>query len=209
MMMTRIQISAFISLSLIYWVGMLFAQKAPLTWDLLLPFSSVVGAVSLTLLLFDTWAWKYWPINGFLIKRPVLHGTWKAELQSDWFDKATKKVVPVINCYLVVRQTASKLSIRLVTRESRSETVSAAIEDCGDGTFEIYCAYRNKPRAMYRHRSDVHFGAMLLMADCLRPPMLEGDYWTDRKTIGTLKLKDRIGNTCLNFEDAEKLFEST
>jgi SMODS-associating 2TM, beta-strand rich effector domain len=207
--MTRIQISAFLSLSVIYWVIALYVQGVPLTKELLVPFGSVVGAVSLSLLLFDKWAWKFWPLNGFLIKRPLLHGTWRTELQSDWVDPSTNQVIPPINCYMVIRQTASTLSIRLVTRESRSETVSAAIEDCGDGTFEVNCAYRNKPRAMYRHRSDVHFGAMLLMADCLRPPMLEGDYWTDRKTIGTINLRDRKKKTCLNFEEAEDLFEAS
>jgi hypothetical protein len=206
-MMTRNQVSAFLALSLVFWVALLLWRDVPITLEMLLPFGSVVGAVSLSLLVFDQWAW-HWPIfRGWLVKRPRIHGTWAVELKSDWIDPSTSHGIAPIHCYMVVRQTASSLSFRLITSESRSETVSAGIEVCRDSTFEISCAYRNKPRSEFRHRSEVHYGAMLLVADTASPARLEGEYWTDRKTTGTITLGPRKAGVCMTFEEAEALFE--
>lgn len=207
-MMTRNQISVFLALSLAFWIALLLWRGVPVTLDMVLPFGTVVGAVSLSLLIFDQWAW-HWPIfRGWLVKRPWLQGTWAAELKSDWNDPATGEGIAPIHCYMEVRQTASSLSFRLITPESRSETVSAGIEVCKDGTFEVTCAYRNKPRSAFRHRSEVHYGAMLLMADTARPARLEGDFWTDRKTSGTVVLNVRKSGLCMTFAEAEALFAS-
>lgn len=206
-MLTRIQISAFLGLSVALWIGMLAARGVPLSWDMLGPFSGVVGGVSLILLIFDAWAWKYPIFRGWLIKRPVLVGTWRTELQSNWINPETNTGIAPIHCFMVIRQTASKLSIRLVTPESTSETVSAGIETCSDGTFEISCTYRNKPRSAYRRRSQVHYGAMLLNADGATPMRLEGEYWTDRNTLGSLILTDRTTGAPMTFDEASALFE--
>ena len=107
---------------------------------------------------------------------------------------------------MVVKQTASSLSFRLITEESRSETVSAGIETCPDGTFEITCTYRNKPKAAYRHRSEVHYGSMLLIAEGQVPAALHGEYWTDRKTSGTVALTDRRSGACITYDEARQLF---
>lgn len=205
-MMSRAQISAFLALSVSFWVALLAVSGMQISLEMLAPFGTVVGAVSLVMLIFDAWAWKLPIFRGWLIKRPYIHGTWKTELQSDWISPETGEGVPAIHCFLVVRQTASQLSLRLVTPESRSETVSAGIEACPDGTFEISCAYRNKPKSMYRHRSEVHYGAMLLGAESAAPTRMEGEYWTDRKTTGSLVLTDRKKKTPLTFDEAQALY---
>lgn len=204
--MTRNQITAFLALSVTFWVILLLLRGVPVTVEMLVPFSGVVGAVSIVLLIFDKWIWHWLIFRGWLINRPYLKGTWRAEIVSDWVDPATGKVVGPITAYMVIRQTASTISFRLLAAESRSETVSAGIETCPDGTFEINYAYRNKPRAEYRHRSEVHYGAILLVADCAVPDRLEGEYWTDRKTTGSVVLTDRSKALAANFVGAESLF---
>lgn len=206
MMLTRTHVSALVALSVLYWVLVLLVRGVPVGPEMLMPFGAVVGAVSVTLLVFDRWLW-HWPIfRGWLINRPFLRGTWRAELISGWIDPTTGKATPPIHAFMVVRQTASTLSFRLITQESRSETVSAGVEPCKDGAFEITCAYRNKPKATYRHRSEVHYGAMLLEADTASPVRLEGEYWTDRKTTGTVSLTDRRKTICMTIEEAEHVF---
>jgi len=205
-MLTRIQISAFLALSVAFWIALLAVRGVPLSWEMLVPFGTVVGAVSGVLLIFDLWAWRLPIFRGWLIKRPGLHGTWKTELQSDWINPETKQSIPPIPCYAVFRQTASKLSIRLITPESKSETVSAGIETCSDGTFEVSCAYRNKPKSMFRHRSEVHYGAMLLEVESATPTAIEGEYWTDRKTTGSLSLSNRRDGTPMTYREAEALY---
>lgn len=205
-MLTRTQITAFLALSVTFWTGMLLLRGVALTGEMLVPFSSVVAAVSACLFVFDRWIW-HWPIfRGWLIKRPNLHGTWQAELNSDWINPETQAAIPPIRGFMVVRQTASALHFRLLTEESRSDTVSSGIEPCRDDTFEISCAYRNKPRALFRHRSEVHYGAMLLAADSYSPTRIEGEYWTDRKTTGAVTLTDKRRTLCATFEDARKTF---
>lgn len=206
MMMTRPQITAFLALSAMFWIVVLAISGSPISWQMLAPFGMVVGAVSLVMLIFDAWAWQLPIFRGWLIKRPYIHGTWKTELQSDWINPETGGGLPVIHCFLVVRQTASKLSLRLVTPESSSETVSAGIEACSDGTFEISCAYRNKPKSIFRCRSEVHYGAMLLGAESAAPTRMEGEYWTDRKTTGSIVLTNRKGKTPLTFDEAQSLY---
>lgn len=205
-MLNRTQISIFMGLSLFFWIVSLALYRVPMTWEMLAPFGMVVSALSLVLLIFEVWAWQLPLINGWIIQRPVLHGTWKTLLHSDWINPETNAGIPAIECFIVVRQTASKLSIRIVTRESRSETVSTGIERCMDGTFEVSCTYRNKPKSIYRHRSEVHYGAMLLAVEGLKPSSIEGEYWTDRKTTGSVVLSERKSQTAMTFEDAEVLF---
>lgn len=205
-MLTGNQIRAFLGLSVAFWIGLLWLRGIPLSWDMLVPFSSVVGGVSLVLLAFDRWIW-HWPIfTGWLVNRPYLHGTWQVRLQSSWINPDTKAGIPPIECFMVVRQTHSSASFRLITAESKSETVSSGVEVCKDGTFEITCAYRNRPRSEFRHRSEVHYGAMLLAAESSRPEVVEGEYWTDRKTTGTVTMRSRKRGSPMTFAEANKLF---
>lgn len=205
-MLTRNQIATFLALSVAFWVVLLVIKGIAVSAGMLIPFSGVVGAVSLTLAIFNRWMW-HWPVfNGWLVNRPFIRGTWRVQLKSDWVDTASGKQLDAISGYMVVRQTGSELSLRLLTAESRSETVSSGIEICSDGTFEITCTYRNKPKPEYRHRSEVHYGAMLLVADTRRPGRLEGDYWTDRKTTGSISLFDRENKIVASFFEADRLF---
>lgn len=205
-MMTRIQIVAFLGLSVAFWMILLAIRGMPLSWEMLLPFSAVVGAVSTTLLVFDAWAWKLPIFRGWLVKRPVIHGTWKAILQSDWINPQTNEGIGPIDGFVVVRQSASKLSIQLFTKESRSTSVSSAIDECYDGTFNINCTYCNHPKSEHRDRSEVHYGAMLLFVDNANPERVEGEYWTDRKTNGSIALIERSKQTCATFTEAQQIF---
>lgn len=207
-MLTRNQIATFLGLSAVYWMLFLLVRGVPVTVDLLLPFGVVVGAVSITLGIFNRWAWHWRIFNGWLVNRPYVQGTWKVTLKSDWKNPESGEQISPIDAFLVIRQTGSDISLRLFTTESRSETVSSGIETCKDGTFEISCTYRNKPGAEFRHRSEVHYGAMILFVDQKSPGSVEGDYWTDRKTTGTVLLTERKAKLAASYRDAEELFAS-
>ncbi len=121
-------------------------------------------------------------------------------------DPSTGTGMPPIMAFMVVRQTGSALSLRLLTPESRSESVSAGVDVCTDGTFEINVAYRNRPGSPFRHRSEVHYGAMLLTTDSSTPTRVEGEYWTDRKTIGSVTLTDRRHGHSAMFIEVQDAF---
>src|SRR3954470_8222553 len=66
-------------------------------------------------------------LHEWFVKRPVIDGTWKLQLRSNWKDPATQNTIPPIEGYMVVRQTFSTLSMRLLTAKSHSEVVGTEI----------------------------------------------------------------------------------
>jgi hypothetical protein len=47
---------------------------------------------------------------------------------------------------------------------------------------------------------------MLLNADGATPMRLEGEYWTDRNTLGSVILTDRTKGEPMTFDEASALF---
>jgi hypothetical protein len=73
--------------------------------------------------------------KGWLVNQPNLQGTWKVLLKSDWVNPETKQQVASIECIMTIRQTYSRFSARLFTRESSSYLVAHKIEQQNDGIF--------------------------------------------------------------------------
>lgn len=160
----------------------------------------VYGAV----LLFALFAWP-WPLfRGWLVKRPDLRGSWKATLYSDWEDPETGQRVAPIEAYMVIRQTLTTLSMRLFTEKSRSVLVAHAIEPEPDGLFGLSAVYRNSPKIEFQGKeSAIHHGALLIEVHEVAPNSLEGHYWTDRGTRGTIELERKTSIHFSSFEDAQ------
>ena len=72
-------------------------------------------------------------LHGWFLKRPVIEGSWKVEIRSNWKDPATGNAIAPVEGYMVVRQTFSTLSLRLLTAESSSELVGTEIVCSADG----------------------------------------------------------------------------
>jgi hypothetical protein len=89
---------------------------------------------------------------------PDLNGTWKVAIHPTAPETSPEKVI----AYMVIRQTFSTVSLRLFTAESHSETLSARVVRCDDGTCNLAAVYRNTPRLQARDRSPLHHGALLL-----------------------------------------------
>src|SRR5579863_2692717 len=85
----RLHLSAILLVASAVWGGLLIFGGVDVSAQWFQPFSKVLGAMLFLLSLFDLWLWK-WPIfHPWLVKRPVIDGTWRAELRSDWIDPAT------------------------------------------------------------------------------------------------------------------------
>jgi hypothetical protein len=186
-MLSRLHLSALLLVAAALWGGMLVFEGVAVSGTWFRPFSTVVGVVLLLLVAFDLWAWRLRFLQGWFVPRPDLRGTWRVELQSDWKDPATNQVVGPITAYLVVRQTYSTLSLRMLTRESSSELVAAEISKAVDGTYGLAAVYRNEPKLSVRDRSPIHYGAIVLDVQGEPVTDLVGHYWTDRSTRGQLK----------------------
>jgi hypothetical protein len=207
-MLNQRHITVLLVLAVGTWAIALWILGLPFTWDYSKPFSLTVSVLAVACFIFDAWIWK-WPIfKGWLVNRPNLHGTWKVLLKSDWVDPQTKQQVAPIECVMTIRQTYSRLSARLFTRESSSYLVAHKIERQNDGVFQLFGTYQNTPDISLRgKRSEIHYGALVLEVRGDPAKSLVGHYWTDRGTRGSIELTDRIPQILTSYQEGIEVFK--
>lgn len=206
-MLTRLHITIILGLAVAAWTVTLIVRGIPVTPELLVPFGIAVSAVTLLCTGFNKWCWRYGVFKGWLVVRPWLQGTWKVTLQSNWINPETQAPIGPIEGYMTFRQTFSDLHMRLYTAESSSKSVTASILRSDDCLFRVAAVYQNEPSAALRGvRSEIHYGSLLLHVHADPPISMDGQYWTDRKTGGTIELKDRKTRLISNFADAVALY---
>jgi hypothetical protein len=202
-MFSRIQVQIVIALAVLVWAVMLFVEKVPLKAAYLRPYSVVVTVVVVGLVLFDRLLWRIPPAPR-LLRHPVLSGTWKGTLRSNWVNPETNATIEPIVAYFAIRQTYSTISLRMLTRESSSVSLVAALEGRGDGVPRVTSTYENQPGVLIQDRSRIHHGALLLEVHGIPADRLDGWYWTDRDTKGEVVLEHRNRKLFSSFEEAER-----
>ena len=208
-MLTRLHISSFIGLTVGVWLLALWFQGMPvLSAEFVKPFSLVVGIITLVVTLFNKYLWCWRIFRGWYVKRPDLRGTWKADLKSSWVNPENGQGIAPIPGYVVIRQSLTSLSFRLMTKESRSVLVAYSIDrQEDDDLYKLVGVYRNEPKIELQGvRSEIHHGSFAL--DIHGSPVyeLQGHYWTDRGTKGGMRLFGRDKKLYDTFEQAEALY---
>jgi hypothetical protein len=198
-------VKAIIYATVAIWAIVLLASSQQLSLGWLHPLSMVTSAVLLLCMAFELWLWKLPLLHGWFVKRPVIEGTWRAELRSNWKD-SSGATIPPIEGYVVIRQTLLNLSMRLMTKESASHLVGTEIVCAADGLYCVSGVYRNEPRYQDRTHSQIHFGAVWLRVIDSPAQMLEGHYWTDRNTAGEMHLTERRSEKFQDFESARAFY---
>ena len=208
-MLTRLHISSFIGLTIAVWLLALWLQGMPvLSAEFVKPFGTVVGVITLFLTFFNKYMWSWKIFKGWYVKRPDLRGTWKVELKSSWIDPETNKEIPPIYGYAVIRLSLTFLSVRLMTKESRSVLVAHSIEQQeDDDLFKLVGVYRNEPKIELQGvRSEIHHGSFALEVHGSPIYEMQGHYWTDRATKGGMKLQRKAKKLYDTYEHAEREF---
>ena len=200
-MISRLHISAILLIAAGVWGVALILAGVAVTADWLRPFSVVVGVLVLVLSIADKWLWRFRWLRPWLFNMPDLNGTWKVVLHPTAPEPLPDEVI----AYMVIRQTFSTVSLRLFTAESDSETLSARVVRCDDGTCNLAAVYRNTPRLQVRERSPLHHGAILLHVQGDPPESLAGQYWTDRSSQGEIVLSARSSTLAHSFDQATRL----
>ena len=214
MKIERVHIAVFVAIAaLLWWVTLLF-QGAPVTLKHGTPFTVVIGALGTLWIVFDRFLWRFRLLHGWLVKRPDLRGTWRVELQSSYINPKTGQRVPTIVCYMGVEQTLSELKMHLMTPESESWSIASHIRPSPSGNgYQAICVYNNKPNIHLRDKriSEIHNGALIIdtHGSGVRPDTFTAEYWTDRKTMGTMDFNNRVDKVFTHFEDAKRHFEQT
>lgn len=180
-----------LAVMLVIWVVVLRATGTPLSinWEAVKKLPDVVTIFVIISFAFTKWFWRWYTFKGWLVKVPDLQGTWEGELQSTWENPGTKQRIPPLRLILVIRQTFSTISCTMFTNESESYSRAAQIGvDEETGAISLSYNYTNRSKANIRDRSPIHDGAAHLKVVTVPSRMLEGEYWTGRRTTGQVTL---------------------
>ncbi len=199
-------IKAIIYISVLAWTAVLWVHGDVIQSSWFKPLSTVITVVLYAVMAFDLWLWKLQFLSWF-VKRPVIDGTWKVQIQSTWIDPVKNEQIEPILAFMAVKQTLSTLNMRLMTAESTSNLVGTEIVCSPDGLYCISGVYRNDPRFEVRFRSEIHYGGLWLqVAEDDNAKTITGHYWTDRKTAGSMVLTDRKTREFQSFAAAKAAF---
>jgi hypothetical protein len=168
-------------------------------------FSIAVFLASLVFALWDVLIWRIPLIQKVPGIPRSVRGTWKGTLTSFWIDPTTGVRPPPKTVYLVVRQTASTVSVKLLTDESRSSSSLGEVREI-DGSSVLAYLYLNKPEMNVEHRSRMHHGSTVLDIHGSPAARLHGRYWTDRDSKGELDFVQRTNRLADDFIGAASLF---
>ncbi|MCP3797961.1 hypothetical protein NLX83_01690 [Allokutzneria sp. A3M-2-11 16] len=168
-------------------------------------FSAAVLAATVLLTVWDLWLWRT-RIAQIIPGVPrSLRGTWRGTLTSFWVNPETGERVPPKTVYLVVRQRITRISVTLLTNESRSTSSLAELSEV-DGICELVYLYINRPEARFEHRSRMHHGSTVLSVSGSPAKRLKGKYWTDRDSKGELDFAEWNKTLVDDFEEGVTLF---
>lgn len=137
-----------------------------------------VGISTLIMAVFNKWAWK-WKFLSWLHNEPILAKNYEGSLISDYDGVERSGTLSVSQTFLTV-------SVQLKTKESSSRSQTASIVTVQNVKYLIY-TYQNDPRGEIQDRSPIHYGTTML--DVSNPIVLEGNYFTSRKSRGSMKFE--------------------
>jgi hypothetical protein len=175
-----------------FWLLLTFVLDVPVDTMWLKSLGGIASGVVLVLLAFDSLLWRWLPEA--LTRRPVLRGTWRASLQYQWpMDEPQKSK----DCYIVIRQTFSKVSVDMLLDISESHSTSADLIERNGRRFLCF-SYWSSARTTEREGNPPHRGGAELAVSTKPRTRLEGDYWTERRTIGHIST---LGHSSTLFDD--------
>lgn len=167
-----------IGLSAALWFALAFALHAPVDKTWLKYLGAITSAVVVLLLIFDRWAWRWVPVA--IARRPNLQGTWKAHLRYQWPEGSETQTK---DCYIVIRQTYSTVTVDMHFDISDSHSRSAAIVET-NGRRSLWWSYVSVAHSLEQEGNPPHRGGAELVISPKPKLTLAGDYWTERKTRG-------------------------
>lgn len=199
-MFEKLPISAVVFIAAATWAIVLFAQGTTLSWAHVAPFGTAVTVVTLFNAFFERSLWR-WRIFSWLFSVPSIGGTWAVELQTSHdVDGSDNNVVAG---YASIRQTFSSISIRLMTTGAHSFLVADSLKKRSDGVYELTGVYQSEPNFNRRTAdTQIHFGAFKIIVCGTPPTEMNGHYWTDRDSKGSIIYKDRMENIFDTFDSA-------
>lgn len=189
-------VAVWFAISGIHWLaapGEALSRPGAILDGLARSFSLAVFAVFLAVCAFDLWLWRVPFLPRWVVDRPILTGTWKTELTVVWREKDGREGTNTFQGHMIVYQTYSAISMKLLTDTSSSRLVASEMTAEKDQSYTFGAVYQATPTPEARgsHGRPIHFGGMLLECQGRCPDRLRGHFWTDEFSRGTLVLYPR------------------
>lgn len=151
----------------------------------------VAMADGIAYFIFTVWLWRWNLLQGWLVPFPDLNGTWQGYIQTNWKDTEgqTPDSIPTI---LTIKQSFGRISCVMRTEEMESHSYLEGFCIDKDGQVRRLCySYTSRPKTSLRERSTPHDGSILFNIIGTPVNKLNGEYWTQRQTTGSIMLTFR------------------
>lgn len=121
---------------------------------------------------------------------PDLNGTWEGYIFSTWISPNTDAIPEPLPVVVRIRQSLFSTAVLFQTDEAKSRSTWSTLEvDRAAGAYRVFYSYEHQPMAAVRPRNPSHRGFAWLEMDIdADRNTLKGQYFTDRKTTGDIKL---------------------
>lgn len=149
-----------------------------------------------------SWGWKL-PLLNKIFYRPNLNGTWCGELVSDWKDESGNTIAPK-EFFIVIRQSFLKIHFTTFTDNFVGVSYSETFYLSKDRGLKNV-AYLFRKDTSQNNDEILREGATELRLIEANLNRLEGKYWSNRKTNGTIKVEFVKNIHVDSFEEALKL----
>jgi hypothetical protein len=153
--------------------------------------STTVTVISVVIVpIFIKSLWKCRIFNKWLVLIPNLNGKWEGVISSEWINPDTKKKCEFIQTSLIIKQSLFNISCIMKTQETQSRSITSDFRiDENNQIHQLVYIYETNPSPKVRERNPIQHGTIVF--DIIKENdsiKLEGNYWTDRKTTGEIKL---------------------
>jgi len=180
------------------WLLIAFVLHVDIDDEWVKTLGGVAAVVVAGLLVFDRWAWRWLPLT--LPGHPKLHGTWRGVLEFEELEQGKPTGGTLRKeCFLVIRQTYSTISVNMLFDVSTSESRSAAICE-QKGVLRLWFSYWSAAGTLHRDGNEPHRGGAEVVISREPTLSLRGDYWTERRTRGRIETH---GHTARVYDDYE------
>ena len=193
--MKRINIRNGVFVSVLFVIFLIFAICLVLSegityWTILMRLPTALAIYGLALVIFARWLWRYPIFKEWLVLIPDLSGEWTGSLNATYQDPETGRRTSSKGMNATIKQDLFHISIIMRTKEMKSTSFVAAFDIDKDQNRKRMCySYTSRPKPENREKSPMHDGTALLDIIGNPPSRLNGEYWTTRKTTGTIELK--------------------
>ena len=172
----------------------------------ILPFFTAIAVAGVFLRIYDRHLWRVGLFQRWVAELPDLQGVWKVTIKSVKITNDTEQQINPVLGYAQIDQTASSLSMRLFTEDSRSRTIAYSIEN-EQNQFRLSIVYENKPRMEQRARDGtIHLGSAVYEFRGYRPNKVVGEYWTEKPSSGEIELSDRMQREIDTYDAGMKVY---